>query len=533
MSAQLSRRRLLRGAGAAGVGLAASWALSSCARGSGAAMPAAGSAHDYILAHDPEVQQAEDLRAASGGSAYHRLSAESGLVALEPGRHAETWGYRDLGSGAAAAALAALGPTIRATRGDRLRVDVDNALPDDTSVHWHGLRIRNDMDGAPPDTQDPIAPGASFSYDFLLPDHGTYWYHSHSGMQADRGLFGAVVVEDPDDRSGADEDVVLVLDDWLDGIAATPDEVLAALGPVGPVGHGHGGSPAAAPPEGISAGAYELVAQGVGESRVLGGPSQHIAYPLHLINGRTPGDPARVVAAPGARLRLRVVNAAAETPYRVALAGHRLTVIAADGFDTEPFETDAVLVAPAQRVDVLVDLASGAWPFVARVEGRDGAALAVIASDDAVGATPAGLAAAAIPELDGRLATDAELRPAEAAVLDERDPDRLWSLELIEASEGYVWGIAGEDVADMRPTIGDRVRIELRNTTAMWHPMHLHGHTFASRGHRGLRRDTIAVLPGETAVLDFDADNPGRWMIHCHNAYHFAAGMTAPIRYVR
>lgn len=402
-------------------------------------------------------------------------------------------------------------------------------------MHWHGLRIRNDMDGSPPDTQDPIARGASFVYDVTLPDHGTYWYHSHTGLQADRGLLGAIVVEDPDDASGADLDLVLVLDDWVDGTGTTPDEVLAALGPAGSGSHAHGGSggssgaaPTDAPPE-----AHALVAQGTGHSAVLGGPSQHIAYPLHLVNGRAPEDPVRLEAPPGSRVRLRVLNAAAETPYRVALAGHRLTVVAADGFDTRPFSADAVLVAPAQRVDVLVDLDSGVWPFVARVEGRPGAALAAIATADAAGATPVGEAATRIPELEGRLATDADLRPAEQAVLVEREPDRIWRLDLVETEGSYVWGIAGADAALMRPRLGERIRIEMRNTTTMWHPMHLHGHTFASRAHGGLRRDTIAVLPGETATLDFDADNPGRWMIHCHNAYHFAAGMTAPIRYVR
>lgn len=522
----VSRRGVLAGALIA-AGSAGTLGLGACAPGRGGG--AIADDPDYILASDPEVATTEQARAASGRTVARRLSAEGGLCALEEGRSLLTWGYReDL-------ALALLGPTIHASRGDRLLIDLDNHLPEQTSVHWHGMRIRNDMDGAPPDTQAPIEPGASFRYDFIAPDHGTYWYHSHSGMQADRGLFGAIVIEDPDDVSGADIDHVLVIDDWLDGIAATPDEVLAALGPVGPIGaaggHSHGGPVDA--PDGVNPGAYALVTQGVGDSEVLGGPSQHIAYPLHLLNGRSPTDPDRLEAAAGSRVRLRVVNAAAETPYRLAVAGHRLTVVAADGFDTEPHECDTVLIAPAQRVDVLLDLASGSWPVVARVEGREGAALAILASHDSVSASPIGDAATRLPELDGQLATDAELRPAARAELAPRDPDQLWRLELIELDEGYVWGIAGEEAAIMRPRLGERVRIEMTNRSSMWHPMHLHGHTFAARHREGLRRDTIAVLPGETAVLDFDADNPGRWMIHCHNAYHFAAGMTAPIRYVR
>lgn len=517
VSAAISRRGLLRLGAAGAFGLLGASALSGCAT--------AGERPDYILASDPEIGETEATRPHTGRTVHHVLRAQSATIAVTPGQYVGTWGYSE------DVTLAALGPTLRARRGDRLLVDVDNTLTEETSVHWHGLRIRNDMDGAPPDTQKPIPSGGQFRYNFVLPDHGTHWYHSHTGVQADRAMFGALIVEDPDDTSGADTDLVLVIDDWVDGFGATPEEVLAALDPVGTGGHAHGGI-AAAPPE-VTAAALALVTQGVGNSAVLGGPTQHINYPLHLINGRSPEDPQRHTVPAGSRVRLRVINAAAETPYRVALAGHRVTVIATDGFDAEPFETDSVLIAPAQRVDLLVDLTSGSWPFVARVEGRDGAALAVIATHDAAGASPSGAQATQIPELDGQLATDADLHPHDSTRLSERVPDQLWRLELLESPEGFMWGVAGEDAANMRPRIGERIRIEVANPTSMWHPVHLHGHTFASRTHNGLRRDTVAVLPGETAVLDFDADNPGRWMIHCHNAYHFVAGMSAPIRYVR
>ncbi len=504
----------MRAAGGSALGMLGAGMLASCA-----------SSHpSYILASDQEVRAAEAARAFSGTTVHRRLTAEQELITLEPGKHMNTWGFRG------EEALAALGPTITASKNDRLLVEVDNRLTQETSVHWHGLRIRNDMDGAPPDTQAAIEPSESFTYDFLLPDHGTYWYHSHTGVQADRSMFGALVVENPQDESGADVDHVLVLDDWLLE-RTTPEEVLAALGAVTEGGHDHG----APVDDGSFAtpAARELVEQGMGHSAMLGGPSQHLAYPTHLINGRPVSDPDRLEASPGAAVRLRVINASAETPYRIALAGHRVKVIATDGFDAEPFETDAVLIAPAQRVDLLVRLRSGAWPFVARVEGREGAGLAVLATSDAVGETPRGHEATRLAELDRTVATDSDLRPAPESVLDERDPDLVWRLDLIELPDTYVWGIAGDDATSMRPREGDRVRIELTNETSMWHPMHLHGHTFASRTHNGLRRDTEIVLPGETAVLDFEATNPGRWMIHCHNAYHFVAGMTAPIRYVR
>ena len=161
----------------------------------------------------------------------------------------------------------------------------------------------------PPVTQERIQPGAEFTYDFVAPDHGTYWYHSHSGLQADRGLFGALVVEDPNDRTGADEDVVIVIDDWLDGLGTTPDAVLRALSPDVQGGHhGHGGAPPEVDDAEIDS-AAELLASGHGNSEALGGMATHITYPLHLINGRPVEDPFVVSATAGTRLRLRVINA--------------------------------------------------------------------------------------------------------------------------------------------------------------------------------------------------------------------------------
>lgn len=237
-------------------------------------------------------------------------------------------------------------------------------------------------------------------------------------------------------------------------------------------------------------------------------------------------------AAPGTRLRLRIVNAGAETPYRFAVAGHRLTVIAVDGYDVIPTEADALLIGMAQRYDVLVTVASGAWPVVAAVEGRPGYASTVLRSTDAapmanpdVGGT--------IPELGRQLVTESALRPAERVRLARRPLDRDYSVDLLQAGDRYVWAMAGPDAGRLIVKTGERVRITLRNRSTMWHPMHTHGHTFAIPDYGGLRRDTVNVLPGASLAIEFDADNPGEWMFHCHNAYHFEAGMTANLMYVR
>ncbi|WP_241383444.1 multicopper oxidase family protein [Rhodococcus sp. CH91] len=523
----LDRRRFLRlgtlGAGAVGLGVLG-FGAAACSSGASGQQVAAADL-DYILPTDPEVAAAEAARSTSGATAAFALAAGVGAVDLG-GRIVNTWTYGG----------AAVAPELRLSKGDRVRVSVDNGLPQETTLHWHGIRIRNDMDGAAPVTQQAIgADGGRFEYDFVAPDPGTYWYHSHSGLQADRGLFGAMIIEDPDDRTGADADAVLVLDDWVDGLGTTPDAVLAALNPQisghGPSGHGDASAPVTHSDDEMAT-AQRLVSQGHGDSSPLGGMTQHIAYPLHLINGRPPNDPSVVEAAAGQRLRLRVINAAAETPYRFAVAGHELTVVAVDGFDVSPATADTVIVGMAQRVDVLVTVRSGAWPIVAKVEGRDGYASTVLRSHDAI-PMPDPDVAGRIPELDGRLVPESELRPVEAVMLDEREVDRDYRIELIQAGDRYVWGMAGPDAGHLVMRTGERVRITMVNSSAMWHPMHTHGHTFAVPAYGGLRRDTVNVLPGTELAIEFDADNPGEWMFHCHNAYHFEAGMTANLRYIR
>ncbi|PTR21356.1 FtsP/CotA-like multicopper oxidase with cupredoxin domain [Rhodococcus sp. OK519] len=522
----LDRRRFLRlsslGVGAVGLG-ALGLVTTGCSSGASAG-PTTGD-FDYILPTAPEVAQAEAARATSGTTASFALAAAAGTVDLG-GRLVNTWTYGG----------SAVAPELRLGKGDRVRVSVDNGLPADTTLHWHGIRIRNDMDGAAPVTQTAIgANGGTFQYDFVAPDPGTYWYHSHSGLQADRGLFGAMIVEDPDDRTGADADAVLVLDDWIDGLGTTPDAILMALNPAISGGHGGHGGGGAAPMShsdtemGV---AQDLVSQGHGDSAALGGMTQHIAYPLHLVNGRPPNDPAVVEAPAGQRLRLRIINAAAETPYRFAVAGHELTVVAVDGFDVRPVATDAVIVGMAQRVDVLVTVRSGVWPVVAKVEGREGYASTILRTPDAVPIANPDVGGR-IPELVGRLVPESELRPVDAVRLVDRAPDRDYRVELIQAGDRYVWGMAGADAGKLVMKQGERVRITMVNSSTMWHPMHTHGHTFAVPAYGGLRRDTVNVLPGTELAIEFDADNPGEWMFHCHNAYHFEAGMTANLRYIR
>jgi FtsP/CotA-like multicopper oxidase with cupredoxin domain len=440
------------------------------------------------------------------------------------GRTVSTWAYGDT----------APGPLLRVDAGDVLRVDVDNQLPDATSVHWHGLALRNDMDGVPGLTQDPIAAGETFRYEFTAPHPGTYFYHPHSGVQMDRGLYGVLVVDDPQEPGEYDAEWIVVLDDWVDGTGRTPDRVLSDLQQAGGDGsmggmHDMGGMGMEGMDHGSTGGSMGGMHGMEGmQSPVLGGAGD-IAYPHYLLNGRTPADPVTLSAQPGQRVRIRFVNAGSDTAFRVAVGGHRMTVTHSDGFPVVPMPTDALLIGMGERFDATVTLGEGVFPLVASAEGKQGRALAVIRSG--AGRPPTG--DFQVRELSGKVRLGTGLSAAESVRLDRRSADRSHNLVLGGSMAPYRWTINGKafpDADPLRLTQGERVRLRFVNQSMMFHPMHVHGHTFAlTQG--GARKDTIIVRPMATLDVDLEADNPGQWATHCHNIYHAETGMMTTLSY--
>ncbi|SPL98744.1 Multicopper oxidase [[Actinomadura] parvosata subsp. kistnae] len=421
-----------------------------------------------------------------------------------------------------------------------IRARLTNRLPRDTSIHWHGLALSNNTDGVPGVTQQPIAAGAEFVYEFAAPHPGTYWFHPHSGTQLDRGLYSPLIVEDPREPLGYDAEWIVVLDDWLDGVTGTPDEVLAELSRGMSMGMNHG---ATTPGDGMkdmpgmdhgvtpapSPGPAQHMLMGA-TSLLLGGDAGDVRYPYFLLNGRIPAAPETFHARPGARLRIRIINAGGDTAFRVALAGHRMTVTHTDGFPVQHAETDALLIGMGERYDVLVTLKDGVFPLVALAEGKNALARGLVRTSGSAPAPKLGLRPR---ELDGDVARYAKLRPADDMRLAARDPDRTLKLELTGTMMAYNWAINGRKYDPKVISLvrsGERVRLSFGNRTTMWHPMHLHGHTFALTN-GGIRKDTAIVLPNSTLNVDFDADNPGLWMIHCHNIYHAESGMMTLLGY--
>ncbi len=350
MSECLSRRKVLIGL----VGAGAATTLAACSR---SASPAAADASQLA----PLVDKFESARPTTGQVRKLTLTAAPTQVDLA-GTVVTTWAYNG----------SVPGPPLRATAGDRVQVEFQNGLPEATSVHWHGLAIRNDMDGVPGVTTPEIGAGASFGYDFIVPDAGTHWFHPHHGMQLDRGLYAPFIVDDPAESGDYDLEWVVVLDDWTDGVGQSPQEIYDGLLAAGKSGGGMGG---------MDMGGMDA---GSGMSGMDGGDVQ---YPLYLVNGRAPADPEVLAGKPGQKVRLRVINASADTIFDVALDGHDLRVTHSDGYRVNEVPASLLRLGMGERYDVTVTLKDGVFPFVAQPLGKAGLARALVRT--ATGAVPA------------------------------------------------------------------------------------------------------------------------------------------------
>jgi FtsP/CotA-like multicopper oxidase with cupredoxin domain len=421
-------------------------------------------------------------------------------------------------------------PVLRANVGDDLAVTVNNQLPQTTSVHWHGIALRNDMDGVSP-ASSPVEAGGTSHYRFSVPDAGTYWFHPHVGVQTDYGLYGALIIDDPNEKAAYDLEWVVILDDWTDGVGVSPDKILSTLAAGSSSGmsgmSGMGGGSSASASSGSMAGM-----SGIGSSALLGGDAGDVVYPLYLINGRTDPSPDVLTAKPGQRVRLRIINAGGDTAFRVALAGHQLSVTHADGYPVTPTKVDALLLGMGERYDAIVTLGDGVFPLVASAEGKNASTRALIRTG-AGAVPPQGTLPAAST---GRVGVASTFTAAEHVRLPQRTPDVRLTARMGGSMGTYVWTINGQTydhTVPLKVSQGQRVRLTFSNQTMMWHPMHLHGHTYqvlTSDG-SGPRKDTTIVLPMQSVSVDFQADNPGQWMLHCHNAYHAQAGMMTRLDY--
>jgi len=231
----------------------------------------------------------------------------------------------------------------------------------------------------------------------------------------------------------------------------------------------------------------------------------------------------------GGKVRLRLINAGSDTAFRVALGGHRLTITHSDGFPVAPVTTDALLIGMGERYDVLITVGDGVFPLVALAEGKQGNALALVRS--AAGTPPKTSVRPA--ELAKKVILSTDLTAADSVRLKTKDVDRSHDLLLSGSMTPYRWTINSKTFPDtdtLPVEEGQRVRLRFQNMSMMFHPMHVHGHTFGLVG-GGARKDTVIVRPMQTVQVDLDANNPGQWATHCHNIYHAETGMMTTLSY--
>lgn len=399
------------------------------------------------------------------------------------------------------------GPEIRLPQGSRVRRDFVNDLPQATTIHWHGIRIENAMDGVPGMTQAAVPPGGRFLYDFSTPDAGTYWYHTHNRTveQMARGLAGPLIVTEAEPPE-VDAEHVVFLSDWrmTDPADLTDDFAnFHDLSHAGRIGN-------------------HVTANGLPE----------LTLPV----------------ARGDRLRLRLVNAAPSRVFELALQGLDGWIVALDGMPlAQPRPAADLVMAPAQRVDLIVDVVAdqGEDAFLLEVFRGQGYALATFPVARTGGQARRGTPPAALPPNPGQKTMRTPDRPPVDLVMDGGAMRGLrsavWQGRQTDgrslAQEGQFWALNGIVGLPDDPLLvaerGETLRVPLINRTAFPHGMHLHGHHFRevlADGTHGDWRDTILVAPGETTTIDFLADNPGDWLVHCHMLSHHAAGMGTWIR---
>jgi FtsP/CotA-like multicopper oxidase with cupredoxin domain len=408
----------------------------------------------------------------------------------------------------------------------RFRVDLANAAGEDVIIHWHGQKPPYVQDGFA-DANRPLIPNATTqSYDYAAVP-GTHWMHSHHSAQEQALMAAPLVVRSREDLTADVQEVTVLLHDFS---FRDPAEILAGL-----TGGGMDGM-ADMDHSTMEMGTAEKPAASDGMMMTMAADLNDVEYDAFLANDRTLDDPLVVRTERNGRVRLRLINGAASSGFWIDLGALNGTLVAVDGMPVMPVAGTRFPMSMAQRLDILVDVPAGAaFPVLAQVEGKQQRTGFILAAPNAQVAKISGLAGANAAPLD--LSLEAKLRALRP--VSSRPADVELKMALTGDMAAYVWSINNRVWPDAdRPVIrqGQRVVIEMMNQTMMAHPMHLHGHNFqvtALNGNdlAGAVRDTVFVPSMGSVRIAFDADNPGRWPLHCHNLYHMLTGMMTEFVY--
>ena len=397
-------------------------------------------------------------------------------------------------------------PGLKMVLGQKFRFNLKNDLGEETAIHWHGLTPPVALDGVPMLSGTSLRPGEQRLYDFANDRAGTHWMHSHLGLQEQRLLAAPLIVAETAQPLFDEDEHVVMLHDFT---FRDPQEILS-----------------------------ELQKGGGGHAMHMAGMMMpDIAYDAMLANDRTLDDPEIVTLEKGSQLRLRIINGASASNMWIDLGELEGSLIAVDGNTIKPHRGKRFPLAIAQRADIrlLLPHQTGAWPILFQVEGDTLRSGIILKTGEGKIAKISDQGEAG-PQLD--LALESQIRSA--AVLPVNPVNRVEVVNLTGGTERYAWGFNGNPMMhDVLFSVreGERVELTMMNSTAMAHPMHLHGHYFkvtaiGSQRVDGAVRDTLLVPPDARVSIQFDADNPGSWAFHCHHLYHMNSGMMAAMAYV-
>lgn len=453
-------------------------------------------------------------------------------------------------------------PTLEFTEGDIAEIHVLNTLDEESSLHWHGILLPNEEDGVPYLTTTPIKAGGTHVFRFPIRQSGTYWYHSHSNLQEQKGLYGAFIIKKRDEPDMPN--YTLLLSDWTD---EHPHEVMRSLKNANDW-YAIKKNAVQSYSEAAKANAFkEKLKQEW--SRMDAMDVSDVYYDAFLANGKLEDTAPQFKA--GDKVRLRIINGSASTYFWVQYAGGKLSVAASDGIDVEPVEVDRMLIAVAETFDVIVTIPEDkSFELRATAEDRTKATSLWLGDGEKVNAPvlpklklfegmkmmnemgkhtmkmsyqQMDMNEVMYPEMvpdpskPGEPFTPpvtlnyAMLRSPVSTALNPNAPVRELKFRLTGNMNRYMWSMDDKPLSKTDKIMikrGEIVRITMYNDTMMRHPMHLHGHFFRvlnGQGDFSPLKNVLDIMPMEENVIEFDANEEKDWFFHCHILYHMMAGM--------
>ena len=479
-------------------------------------------------------------------------------------------------------------PTLTFTQGDTAEIHVYNELKEATSLHWHGLILPNKEDGVPYLTQMPIEPNTTHVYRFPIVQNGTHWYHSHSGLQEQIGMYGSMILNKKSDdtsfRKGIDDlpTIPVIISEWTD---YNPNNVHRML---------HNATDWFAIRKGSTQSYAEAIKEGHFATKVknefkrmLAMDVSDVYYDRFFLNGKVESQLSQFKA--GDKVRLRISNAGASTYFWLNYGGGKFQVVANDGNDVEPTEVDRLIIAVSETYDIVLTIPekNKSFAFQATSEDRINRSLLYIGEGEKQSMAPLprlkyfegmkmmnsmmkmngdlddmgmqmslnqmDMNVVMYPEITGpsnaQKKEDKEnqynsnalsdivtlnysmLKSPHNTSLPKEAPTKVIKFELSGNMNRYVWSMDNKVVSESDKILikkGENVKLIIYNGSMMRHPMHLHGHDFRvlnGQGDNAPLKNIIDIMPMETDTLEFNANMEGDWFFHCHILYHMMSGM--------